>query len=358
MDHLTDHNFSTLYRIRQLHSLPDFVKEAKADPETASRLPPSSFADPAGRKFPCHTRADTFLSYAYFLKNAGQLPAAERPAIFARLRDWASRWAIYGECEQLRREHEKLAAEDLRGMPDQAFAVVEQRDGLVYRALPLINVECVKRAAEHLRQYRLRYPAEWRRRAARRVVKQAKHFACLDQLDDYVKRAASEYPAPGIYVAMKMRQRAALVKQANRHVGLYGKFLRLADFLENDASVSLIKLAGIIDLFDRRHGLTAHYDRGLPLPEEVVWNDALFKAAQERRRALVRLITGKVYTKEALARAGLEPFAVLGDDFIRAICVGDAVNVEKLAAIAETLPRPDAELLQRSLRAAGVRALT
>jgi hypothetical protein len=149
MDHVSDSNLATFHQIRGQHALPDFVKSAVVDRMEIDRLEPSSFADPATRSFPCHTRPDTWLSYAYFLKHAKEVGKNRRPFVHERLRKFANHWAIRVECERLVREHEKQASEDLDQQPDECFAIVEDWNGEKYRALPLFNAACVKSAAEH-----------------------------------------------------------------------------------------------------------------------------------------------------------------------------------------------------------------
>lgn len=48
------------------YELPDFVRDGEAnEPEKLAGLPDDAFADPTGRRFPIHDRANTFISAAY-----------------------------------------------------------------------------------------------------------------------------------------------------------------------------------------------------------------------------------------------------------------------------------------------------
>ena len=71
---------------------------------------------------------------------------------------------------------------------------------------------------------------------------------------------------------------------------------------------------------------------------------------------LCALQTGNVYEKEQLSKLAREDVANLfGNDFANEVCTGFDVDPEKLAEVAHTLPRPDAELLEHLLSEVGQR---
>lgn len=354
MDHITDANLTTFHQIRQQHALPDFVKSAVIDKEAIDKLPGYAFADPAHRQFPCHTRSDTYLSYAYFLKNANDIPQEHRTAIYNNLRKFAHDWAIHTECEALTREHEQAVNQDLTKLADDNFAIVETWNGEKYRALPLLNAECVKQATEHLNQYRDRYPYQWRQRAAQRILAKAAEFGAKPE-DDYLYKAAGTYAGLKTDVAQKLLDRAYLVNRKHHGEDEQLALVKLAQGVANsNGDLDWTKVAAIVDAYDEHYNLKRLYARGLQTPEELVSN--LDKGeVKQAAESLIRLTNGQVYQKSAIASAGLEPYTVLGDDLVNELRDGlQDVDIEKAAAILPTLPKPDADVLDRAFRAAGV----
>lgn len=358
MDHVADVNLTTFHQINQQHELPGFVKAAAIDRTAIDFLPGSSFADPAHRRFPCHTRPDTFLSYAYFLKNANRLDATTRQVAWNNLRKFAHHWAIHLECEKLLREHEKQAISDLDQMPDEKFAIVEMWNDEKYRALPLLNRDCVKTAAEHLVEHKDRYPLEWRQHAAERVIKTAFEFNIEPPHLDYLQKAARyNTPAHGD-IARGMLDRALLVNRDHRGDDEQLAMLKAARAMSGSNGQDLVqKAASIIDKFDQHYGLKRLYARGLLSPEEICFSSVTAKEARDLRGQLVQFTTGSTYTKVALEQAGLAPYRVLGEEFINAVRDGlSGVDIEKIAEIVPTLPLDDARLLDRALKAAQVKS--
>lgn len=358
MDHVADVNLTTLHKINQQFQIPDFVKRATIDRAAIESLPSSAFADPLHRRFPCHTREDTFLSYAYFLKNSNQLDNITRQTTWNNLRKRASDWAIHLACEDLLREHEKQAREDLTSLPDEQFAIVEEWNGEKYRALPLLNADCIKSAAAHLIEYRERYPLTWRQNAAVRIIKSANEFEINIQKMDYLEKAAKLNTPSRHEIATGMLQRALFINREHHGSPEQVAMLKAAKSVMQVKCNSLAqKAAEIIDCFDQLHNLKRFYSRGLPCPEEICFSSATAKEAHELRDQLVRLATGNTYTKLALEQAGLEPYRVLGNEFINAVRKGfDEVDIAKVAKIVPTLPLNAAKLLDRALKASSIKS--
>lgn len=354
MDHIVDSNGVELFDLAQRFDLPDFVKNAAIDREAITSLPSSSFADSAARLFPCHTRADTCLSYLYFLKHANDVPDARRATVFNRLQQFARDWAIYAECQQLKTAHEKQASRGLDTLADDAFMILEEVNGEIYRALPVTDTPSLKQAQAHLVEYRDRYPADWRRRAAERMLVKANELS--QEPAAYVQKAANAIPSPSVDVAAAITSRLHLVPTTRRSEPEYVGMLKLAraiaeqpGFVRRPDAVT-----STLDAFDRHFDLVRLYARSLPTPEEVVYGAVLAKTASDVTNSLIRLTTNNVYTKSALFRHGIEPYRILGDEFISCISDGELeLDREKAARIIPTLPKDDAELLERALRAVG-----
>lgn len=358
MDHIADANLTTFHEINQQHELPEFVKKASINRDTVRELPSGSFADPITRAFPCHTRADTFLSYAYFLKNANQVPAWRRADVWNNLRKFASQWSIHLQCEQLQREHEKQAQTNFDALPDHEFAIVEMYGGSKHRSLPLVNDDCVKAAAEHLYTYRNRYPLEWRKRAAARILKTASDRGVEIQFTDYLQKASSDYSAPNTSIAQGMLDRAVLINRKHRGSDEQIALTKAARAIAaNSRSIDASKAAQLLDNFDQTYNLKHLYRHGLDTPEEICFQAPQIKSAQVVRDNLIELTNGSVYSKAALEQAGITPYRALGDELVTELSDGlSGVDMDKVAAIVPTLPRTDADLLDRALSAVGVKS--
>ena len=64
--------------------------------------------------------------------------------------------------------------------------------------------------------------------------------------------------------------------------------------------------------------------------------------------------TGSIYEKDQLAKLAREDVeGLFGTDFVNEVSTGLEIDAEKIAAIASTLPKPDAELLENLLAEAG-----
>jgi hypothetical protein len=115
----------------------------------------------------------------------------------------------------------------------------------------------------------------------------------------------------------------------------------------------LTKLASTVEMVDHAIGLRGKYTELLPRPEDVIFKVTYTKAASDMEQ-LCALQTGSVYDKDQLSKLAREDVeGLFGTDFANEVCTGLDIDSEKLAAVAHTLPRPDAELLEALLGEAG-----
>jgi hypothetical protein len=193
-DFYDDENRRQLYAFDHLVGLPDFVKTAEAEPKEAmAKLPTNAFADPAHRKFPCHTKAATFLSNAYFQASKTGYQKADADAIQDRLTKFAAFWQIKNVCGTFNAAWTKMASSGRQDLPDTDYALVYEVDGHKVRRMSMPNALSVKMAGEYLFANRFRYPYAWRKQAARKILSKA--------LEWDKKAEAGENVAPGCLVA-------------------------------------------------------------------------------------------------------------------------------------------------------------
>jgi hypothetical protein len=355
-DYYDDANQQTLHRINRTVTLPEFVKDARA--ETRADLadkPRLVYGDPTVGKFPCHTKQATWFAQAYFLASRHHYTTKQADWVQARIENAASFFAIGDEIRKLRNEWDsKQAAAPLT---DDDHAVVLNMDGTPLRYFPIHNAESVKAASEQFFQNRTKFPYATRRTAARRILdKAASHGAFIDPaIDDYLFKAAGYGSAMPEKVANALGQRAYMLTPDR--APLRDRLVKMAQMIRQiqgfPRPANMEKLANAVDHIDRATGLYNYYDEGgVPMPEELFFNVTTKKAASISSQFL-RLQTGNTVPFSVLNQLPLDKVAqALGDDFYRAVLQDGGMRVDpgKFCKIAETLPRGDAQLLEQAIR--------
>lgn len=344
MDQTRDTHRFVYHRIEQRIDLPDYVKQASISDDYDS-IPSSSFADPSRRRFPCHSRAHTSMSYAYYLLSPQDSHVEERFNKFAAM------WNLENDFSRMKSQFAASCASDLDRRDDSDFALVYESDGCKHRSVPIFSADTVKRAAAHLIEFVDRYPMSWRRRMAGRIVKAAAQFDV--SVDDRVAKMAAATPRPRLDIAYDLHRRVTTVHNLNPDVRV--GMLKVAEAICKNR-ISAIDAASVIDQFDREYGIVCRYGE-VETPEEICFSDRATKMARDVMSRSIKLSNGSTYDISSIASAGMKPFRVLGDDFVNAVSSGVQLDLAKLAEIVPTLPRDDAELLDTAMRSAGVKTL-
>lgn len=359
LDQTGDSSLAQLRRISTLYGLPDFVKSAQgAELLQPEALPGSVYADPRTRQFPCNTKAACWLSWTYFLENRSELSPKVAGWVEQALHGFSNYWGLSNEVQRLqsvRRELEKTADS---ATPDSMFAlVVLHDDGRKVRDLPLRNPLEVKAASEWFQEQCLEYPYEWRQKIASKILARANELgAAVDYT--FLERKAGHGMCRHEEAAQLIRSRVALAdKRADAQ--LKAEMLKLADSVQGvlglcvDAEMKLtseplVKLAGVIDAFDRRTGI--RYNAQTLPPEDVLFR-VTFKEAENLAQSSTSTRTGYVYAHDDLSRLPLEDVrGFFGDQLASEVASGFRVDGAKLGEAASKLAYPDAKLLDRVLQ--------
>lgn len=368
-DFYDDLNLQQLYAFEHLTGVPEFVKSASPDPTSIAALPSEAFADPAHRKFPCHTKAATWLANAYFQHSKGFYSANETRQIESRLKKHAGYWKIANLLDQFNTKWEKMAAfNEPKELPNDQYALVFKLGEQTIRRMPMPTPASVKAAAEYLFANRQQYTYPMRKMAARRILKKAIEFDDMykkgelesaapstrfsPETQNYLERAAGFGMTHPALVAEKIAQRVLMVRAKQPEIGakLAELSLELAD-RESTTPEELSKLAEVIDAVDRDTGLYGYYHQGVDMPEEFLF-DVLEKDAADVLDSQVVLTTGNTYPLGLLMQLPVEKIAeVMGNDFIDAVSTAGSLDANKVAEIVPTLPRTDAVLLERAIEA-------
>lgn len=356
-DQYADPNGVELARLAKLYAFPDFVKSASVERVlTPQEHPPHIYADPVHRQFPCHSAAATWLSGLYFEEKQAEYHPKDQKLIRQRLNGFVSFHGIRPAYDQMVARHAELYKTADDQLPDSAFALVWADDtGAKQRDYPLRNAKEVQAAARWLHEYRDHWPFAGRHVIATKILEKAAQFgASLAGLEEFMEKQAGRGVCDPAEVQAMIRDRA-LLAQGEERAGIeklaetFNKMSRLHFVPE-----VLIKLAETMDTIDRGLGLTGKYTERIKRPEDVLFKATFTKAAAELANHC-QLQTGTIYSKDTLAKVALDDVqSLFGQDFAQQVRRGLDIDPEKLAAVASTLPRPDAQLFDAMMNDVGL----
>ena len=361
LDHVSDVNGAELCRLAQLHDFPDFVKSADVNvTRNPGELPESVYAAPSIKAYPCHTPASTYLSALFFQEKAAEQHPRDAAQIRQRLDGMVNYWGIKAAVDQMRDEWTKQSKVAEDALPDSDFAFVwKNEDGTVDRHLRMSNAMETKVAAEWLYEHRDELVYADRRTMADKITEKAAQYgASLGDHDTFIERQAGRGVCEPAAVVRMIRGRAKL---ANDQVSR-DQINKLADTVETTPQFALdpgnlTKLAETVDTIDHSLRLVGKYTEALPRPEDVIFS-AVFKEAKASINRSCSMTSGTVYDSGDFANLDLQSVkAAFGDAFANEVQSGLGVDPEKCAAIAATLPLPDAELFDSVAQAAGINPL-
>lgn len=370
LDQAHDTTGAETHRLLTIHEPPAYVKTASHVERCGdASVPAHCYADPYRRRYPCHTNAATWLSSLFFLdacaqgheKHAG-VPRAEQEHIVKRLAEAARHFGIGSDVakltEQVKAAYAETAEENL---PDDVFAYVWQHGAKKSRHLPLRNPTEVKEAAAWFNKYRQHFAYPDRRQIAEKILTRAARFDVdiSDERETLEKSAGYGYCPNNVVVTF-------LVKRAEagrvRRPDLAEEVHRLATIIHHVPldlrdHTTRCKLAEVVDRYDRSLGLDQAYGTMFTLPEDTLF-EITEKQASDYAQRHFALLNGTVYEKAALTCIPPETLRKWFDDtFVDEVTnVTGEVDVEKLAALAASLPRDDADIFDRMTATLGIPA--
>lgn len=362
-----DVNRQQLYALDRLCGLPDFVKTAADDSkETIQALPNSVFADTANRKFPCHTKIATWLANAYFQQNKHLYPKEQAQRIQGSIDKFASWFKIASIVNDHNKRWEKVANFGAPDMRDEDFALVYTLDtGVKVRRMPMPNALSVKEAGEYLYANRFMYTYPMRKQAAKKILERVIEaeekmsktgsyntgLAFNFDTREYLLKAAGVGATTTTWASEKIAQRSLMMPDKSPYRAKLAELSKSVKEWQNPSRDAYIKLAEAIDAVDRETGIFNHYQDGIDLPEEIFFQVSV-KQAEAARSTFITLQNDEVLDVGTIGHLPLEKISeALGKDFADAVSENGSVSTEKFAEIAPTLPRDDANLLSRMIKA-------
>lgn len=348
LDFHADRNGRELVRLSQRYAMPGFVKSASVDAlRDGSELPRQAYADPINGFYPCHTKAATWLSAAYFFDRAVDCDPKTTGRISQRLREFADYWGIRNEVEKVAARADVLR----KHAAEKPVETVE----IGHRSFPVEDAKEVKAAVEALHAGRRDTPFAERHPVAVRLLEKAAAYGVkLGGLEEFLERQAGRGVCAPEEVVAAISARAKLADDA----GFRDNLERLADSIDRQKRRfchpdNLPKLAAVLDQVDRALGLHRGYGEILAPPEDILFATTFTKGAATVDRCL--LTSGLAYTKDTLAKVALADVrALLGHDVADAVRKGVGVDPEKMAEVLPTLPLGDAELFDALMDECGL----
>lgn len=363
MDQSRDLSGRDRYRLAELLDAPEFVKQAEeADLCGDASVPTDAYADPVHRLFPCHTPAATWASTAFFLDKRASLNPRDIEFIDERLGYYAAYHEISHAIKAMRDKFASLNRKPVDTTNDDDYALVVKKSEVdIVRRYPLRNSTEVKAAAAYLHTHRDHFPFAIRRDWADKVLQKAAAYGVnLGEHADYIERQSGTG-----YCTMKTAVDAIKdrVNASRKGPGplseLQGEMLKLAAEIEkapariHEPGVR-VKLAGIIDSFDRTTGIWREYGDRLQRVEEVLFDLTAEKMASAVKDH-VSTLTGSIYATSDLEKLSWDHVnTYMGDDFANAISKNGKVSIEKAAEIIPTLDRGMALSFDAMMEAAGM----
>lgn len=364
LDHTQDISGTETYRLTQLFDPPEFVKEANherlhGDPEM---LPSHVYADQSTRTWPVHSAPATWMSALFFFDKKAELDRRVAEVAEPKILEAARYFNILPQVEQLKTKIAESVAHDLSRVSDDDFALVWETDeGVKERHYPLRGPQEVKMAAAWFEQYRDEFVWADRRRIAEKIMEKASQYSVPLNDPEMIEKTAGYGHCSSADLASMLAQRADMCSRS--HPDLAAEMRKLAQSV-SEAQVDTrdqgtrYKIAAITDQYDRETKLNRLYDEGgLDRPEEVMFQ-LTAKTASEFVNSHIQMPSGTVYEKSAFSELSLDHVQDwLGEEFAEAVSAGGVfVDPEKIAAIAPTLPRGDAEAFDRMASSAGIGA--
>lgn len=306
-DQVSDINNATLYQISQEVNLPEFVKEASLpDSDSLQTLSPDCFAYPELRRFPIHTKADTWLSAAYLHKNATTMPPCTYNGVRAAVEKAAAFWQI-----DLPRFDTSKEASVVSG-PTDSYPVVFEVGGKAHTTY-VYSADEMTKVATHIIES-ADYPYLSRQVAARQVIaapSELKREITNDSMCSLHKLAG--YGVGTLDAALSaIRQRrnalAGPLKSGGDEMAALDIMLKSASSEHTDNLLSpeiLSKTAAMLDAVDKVTSLCTRYTDTFRPGYEQIFETTMHDVDTFSKEA-VELRCGEVVSRQDLrvAKAG------------------------------------------------------
>lgn len=330
-DQLDDKNNAELMQLNHDLVIPNFVKEASVlthhDEESNA---PGNFADIHNKKFPICSKADTWLSAAYFQKNASQ-----DAHVGARLREACALWDVdWDSCSP--KQYKEASAPTPTG-------VIKYEDGeTCHQSLPYYSGADLAKVASDILDNSEKYTYAIRRSVARQLLSKEASFTPSQTVVSQLQKCAGYGVGTLKALTFAVAKRSAALPKNNYddvRDALSG-FVKTASESALNGYVGpevLEKAAGLLDTVDVLHNLRKK--ASIDAPEQEIFGISLAEA-DRYNAGMIKLANGRILNGGKL---GYRDMA----DFLSAAFGKEATSKEDVRESMENLTGPQSDLLCR-----------
>ena len=348
MDILEDTSHLTLYKIAKSVGLPDYVKKAEVEtPVDVENHSDGLFADSFNRRFPLDSKANTWLSAAYFAKTAedeSYVPAV-RAAVEDAIKQAADAYGIRKDVDEVMSKLGSKPVSVKRAADDESNYGWPSE-----RKYPMFNEEGVKLANEYFEENAYNYPPAMRHFIAKRILSKSAEYGM--QPSETVRMEAGQGMQFRDHIGAQLvdRARACEEKSAEAAMSLSRAAKQLMTLPPAHFVDQAIKFAELLERVDEAFGFDDGYRVRFEPPAQVFFGMSVKKAHDIAEDTVV--LGGRAFSITKLAELPLEVFTcTLGDDFGDRVKSAEGIDVGKLSDELHSMPVPDKKALYRSILA-------
>ena len=345
MDITEDNLHATLYHVCK-GGAPEYVRKSQAmTKESAAELPDSLFADRVNRRYPIDSRANTWLSAAYFAKTAesdGYGSSAFKSYVEDVIKLAADKYGIRKDVDEVMARVRARPAEKRASDDDSNYGWPEDR------RYPMFDERGVKLANEYFSENAFSYPPDMRRTIARNILRKSAEYGISPS--ERVRMEAGDGVSTGDFVANEMLDRIMAGSKGNLKLA-EAMSRATKEFLRADPRkyVGLMdKFAELVSRFDEANGFDDAYGRRFRSPAEILHSMSTKQAEALREDTVV--LKNHAFSITKLAELPIGVFTdALGEDFGERVKSAEGIDRSKLADELHSMPEPDKGALYRSI---------
>jgi hypothetical protein len=343
MDVIHDNSKRGWIKVAHSHEVPAYVGEhIPLTKEASAKLSDDLFADDAKRLFPINSKADVWLSAAYFKEAAADYSEAIGNYVKDRIKEAA---AVFGISEDVDQAFEaaQVKVASAKDDPDN-YCWVDEKGKYSY---PVFDKEGAAKAVSYFEDHRLGYPLDTRIKLARNILKKACDYG-LEPTETLMKEAGFAVPNRAKLMG-EILERARMTDDPEAAI----KFAQINEVIANSTNEefmeNLDKIAEVIDALDGVNGMRHQYNVKILSPQESIYSMSVKEANDILDDSLV--LNRHTFKLSKMAELNPETFNVLGDNFSDELSTDGKLDVKKMATILPTLPTPDKRLLEEEIEA-------
>lgn len=289
-DQVADKSGAELYKLDAALPLPDFVKTASVvSADDVSGLDPNCFADVYKKQYPICSKADTWLSAAFFQKNAHTDHITE-----ARLRDACGLWDVSWE-ETAIKPMDKTAS-----VPDPIGTIQYICGERVLHEANYYNNDQLNKIASDMLDNPLKFTFGVRQGVAKQLLKHASEGRFTNDTVCRLQKCAGYGVGTVDAVATAANIRRHAIPLRSEYDGIREELLgmvKMASAIHQQGIIApeyLEKFAAAMDHIDTACDLGRHYGVSMNAPEQDLFGVSLH-SFDRYNNDLVKLANGRTY---------------------------------------------------------------